>query len=107
MVGTANWAQSTRRLALAFLRGAVVEQFERAKSEIHEDLVNAHAWAPVNQSLGPALLQECQNALDYSEEIVARWLATWMFKGLPDAQSKGESVTHYFNDASTHKSHGR
>lgn len=86
---------------------AVVEQFERAKREVLEDQAAAHVWAPIVQSLGPALLQEAQNALDYSESMVARWLAEGMLKNQPDAASAGLSVAHHFNDASTHKSHGR
>ena len=86
---------------------AVTEQFDRAKSEVLKDVATAHIWAPIVQSLGPALLQEAQNALDYSQRMVARWLTKGMFKGDPEATEKGEQVAHHFNDASTHKSHGR
>lgn len=86
---------------------AIVEQFDQAKAEISANPIAAHAWAPVTSSLGPALLQEASNALAYSEEIVANWLGDCMFKGLPDAKAKGESVAQHFNDASRHKSHGR
>lgn len=86
---------------------SVVEQFERAKAEVLADQLTAHVWAPIVQSLGPALLQEAQNALDYSESMVARWLAAGMFAGEGDPQAKGSAVAHHFNDASTHKSHGR
>jgi hypothetical protein len=86
---------------------AVVDQFETAKAEVKKDLSLAHAWAPVLQSLGPALLQEAQNALRYSEEMVAKWLAAYMFAGDADAAEHGARVAHYFNDASVHMSHGR
>ncbi|HEU5003145.1 MAG TPA: hypothetical protein VFW71_10260 [Actinomycetota bacterium] len=94
---------------------AVVEQFERAKLEIRGDaskelpgdLLLAHVWAPILASMGPALLQEAQNALDYSERMVAGWLAQYMFAGTPEAEEKGKAVAHYFNDATQHKSHGR
>jgi ClpP class serine protease len=86
---------------------AVVEQFERALVDIKGDLTTAHAWAPILQSMGPALLQEAQNALDYGESMVARWLAASMFDGQPDAAKLGAAVARHFNDATTHKSHGR
>jgi hypothetical protein len=86
---------------------AVVDQFARARTEIIGNLDLAHAWAPVLQSLGPSLLQEAQNALDYSEEIVGKWLSGWMFSGESNAEQKGKDVAHFFNDAGTHKSHGR
>lgn len=88
---------------------AIVEQFKRAQSEILADPANAHVWAPITQSLGPALLQDAQHALDYSEEMVARWLKTWMFSDETKrkAASHGKKVAKHFNDATTHKSHGR
>lgn len=86
---------------------AVVEQFDRGVEQIKEDLTVAHAWAPILQTMGPALLQEAQNALDYGETMVARWLSTGMFEGQADAARLGTSIARHFNDATTHKSHGR
>lgn len=86
---------------------AVVEQFKRAQEEVLADQRNAHVWASILPSLGPALLQEAQNALDYSEDMVAQWLAQWMFSNKPDPAQAGRAAAHHFNDASTHKSHGR
>lgn len=86
---------------------AVVEQFDRVKEEISEDLTAAHAWVPILQSVGPSLLQEAQNALDYSEDMVASWIEARMLNGCDDASEKAAAIAHHFNDASTHKSHGR
>jgi hypothetical protein len=86
---------------------AIVDQFAQAKKEILDNVVAAHAWAPVLQSIGPALLVEAQNALDYGERMVAQWLASGMFKELPDAVPKGQRAAAHFNDVSKHKSHGR
>ena len=38
---------------------------------------------------------------------MAEWLSRWMFSGGADAVAKGKAVAKHFNDASTHKSHGR
>lgn len=86
---------------------AVTEQFDRAQNDILANLAAAHVWASILQSLGPSLLQEAQNALDYSENMVARWLAVGMFKNANNAADEGARVAHHFNDATTHKSHGR
>ncbi|OBK85271.1 hypothetical protein A5649_02695 [Mycolicibacter heraklionensis] len=86
---------------------AVTEQFERAKAEILQDVATAHVWAPIMQSHGPALLQEAQNALDYSERMVAHWLTTWMFRDFEDPDAAGKATAKHFNDATEHKSHGR
>lgn len=86
---------------------AIVDQFERAKKEILADRNVAHVWAPILQTIGPAVLQEAQNALDYGERMVGEWLAKRMFKGEHDAIQKAARAAKYFNDASEHKSHGR
>lgn len=86
---------------------AIVEQFERARDDVLTTQAAAHAWAPILASMGPALLQEAQNALDYSESMVADWLARWMVSTESDPAHTGRSIAHHFNDASRHKSHGR
>ena len=99
-----------------FSATAVVEQFKMAKLEIVGDPANnipgnkdlAHAWAPILQSMGPSLLQEALNALQYGEDMVERWLATYMLRGLgPAAAAKADAIAKHFNDATHHKSHGR
>ncbi len=86
---------------------AVVDQFERAKGEIKADMALAHVWAPILSTIGPALLQEAQNALAYGEQMVARWLEHYMFRGASDAATKAAATAKHFNDATIHKSHGR
>jgi Serine dehydrogenase proteinase len=86
---------------------AIVDQFDLARQEILADRRAAHLWAPVLQHAGPSLLQESLNALEYGESMVARWLETSMFKGRPNAAELAKSAAGHFNDASTHKSHGR
>ena len=86
---------------------AIVDQFERAKKDLSEDLKYAHLWAPILQSLGPGLLQEAQNALDYGERMVAGWLEKYMLSGQADSSKKAKAIASYFNKATLHKSHGR
>lgn len=86
---------------------AVVDQFERAKGEILSNLNAAHVWAPILQSLGPALLNEAQNALEYGETMVRQWLTERMFSSFTDPEEKARNTASHFNDASKHKSHGR
>lgn len=90
---------------------AILDQFERAKKEISEDRDQAHLWAPILPSLGPALLQEAQNAIDYSEQIVADWLEKYMFKNITNPKQKALEVAKHFSRGSENghrkKSHGR
>lgn len=83
---------------------AIVDQFKRARTDVLADERSAHLWAPVVATLGPSLLEESRMALGYSERMVAHWLSQWMLDG--DAR-KGKAIAKHFNDAKTHKSHGR
>jgi len=86
---------------------AIVDQFKRAQEEIDANPRLGHLWAPILQSLGPALLTESENALAYGERMVAAWLEKVMFGGDQNARTKAEAVARHFNDATQHKSHGR
>lgn len=86
---------------------AIVDQFEAAKIEVREDLVLAHVWAPVLQTIGPALLQEAKNALRYGERMVTGWLASRLFATSPDAEARASKTAAFFNAADIHMSHGR
>jgi len=91
---------------------SIVEQFDQARREIVGDPdkeipanpAAANLWAPVLGSFAPSLLQFANDQLDFSESMVAGWLARYMFAG--DTVKAGE-VAHFFNDASHHKSHDK
>ncbi|MBY5442125.1 hypothetical protein HFO93_01210 [Rhizobium leguminosarum] len=86
---------------------AIVEQFNRAHADIAGNPTLAHVWAPIIQSLGPALLTEAENALKFGERMVASWLKQRMFSQHSDRDSLAERVAKFFSDASQHLSHGR
>ena len=86
---------------------AIVDQFDQAKKEILQNAAAAGVWFPILQTIGPALLQEARNALDYGERMVAEWLERYMFAGRADASAVAKAAAKHFNDAATHKSHGR
>lgn len=86
---------------------AVVDQFEQAKKDVLKNPTMAHVWAPILPSLGPSLLVDARNALSYSESMVRKWLEQWMFANEAQPAHKAERAARHFNDAQTHKSHGR
>ncbi|MDP9787474.1 SDH family Clp fold serine proteinase [Agrobacterium tumefaciens] len=86
---------------------AIVEQFNRAHADIAGNPTLAHVWAPIIQSLGPALLTEAQNALSYGERMVGAWLRARMFASDANRDTKSDEVAAFFSDASQHLSHGR
>ena len=86
---------------------AIVDQFDKARDEILGNTAASGVWFPILQSMGPALLEEARNALEYGERMVREWLEAYMFKGRQNAGELAKAVAHYFNDTSNHKSHGR
>ena len=67
---------------------AILDQFERAKQECTQDRANLAVWVPSLQQYGPALLQQCENALNLSKTLVEEWLSRWMFR----KSKKGKNI---------------
>lgn len=86
---------------------SIVDQFQGAKKETLSTPAAAHAWAPILQTIGPALLQEASNAIEYSRKMVEPWLRDRMFSGDKKAAELAEAAANYFGSASNHKDHGR
>jgi len=58
---------------------AILDQFKRAKKDYIDDQRNLAVWIPSLQQYGPALLEQCENAIALSRKLVENWLSTWMF----------------------------
>lgn len=86
---------------------AVIDQFEKARADIAEKPAGLPAWAPILAQMGPSLLQQCQNALDLSRDLVKKWLTNYMFKGADDAEARAENIAAYLANHNNFKSHAR
>lgn len=86
---------------------AIVAQFEKASTDIQADPQAALAYAPILQSMGPALVQEARTSLRYSQNTVASWMASHMFRGQSDATAKADAIAAFLNDRDTHLDHSR
>jgi hypothetical protein len=84
----------------------IIKQFAQAKKEISNS-GKMSAWLPMLGQYGPGLLVECENMRKLSEELVASWLAKWMFKDRPDAKRKSRTVAKRLNDHDEHLTHSR
>ncbi len=88
---------------------SVLRQFAQARREIEEERNSALVWAPILQTMGPALLQRAQDALELGQEIAEIRLQNHMFHAMEreDAIQKAREVAAYFNSSSVHLDHGR
>lgn len=87
--------------------GAMLDTFARAQEEIAANQNAAHLWHPILQSMGPSLVQEAANALEYGEAMVRGWLERRMLSGQADAAEQAVRIASHFNSTKVHKNHSR
>jgi ATP-dependent protease ClpP protease subunit len=92
---------------------AIIDQFEKAQEIIGKDPKKLAAWIPILQQYGPALYQQCLNAIDLSKRYVFEWLKTGLLRprdGTAEAAQESEAaakkVVEYLGDHNQFKSHG-
>lgn len=86
---------------------ALIDQFEKAKTDIQSDQKLALVWAPILQIYSPGLYQLCSNAITRSKELVQEWLEKFMFKNEANKSQLAQDVVNYLGDHNNFKSHGK
>lgn len=90
----------------SFPATAVLDQFAMAKRDC-DDKSQLNAWIPILPHYGPALLMQCQNAVDLSQKLVNDWLSRYMFRKKKDGKKHAESIAKWLSDHTSHKVHSR
>lgn len=93
----------------------VIEEFNRAKLEIAGDPAKGIAgnpamipiWQPIIAKYSPTLIGECEKAIEWSNEIVQKWLKDYMFDGAPDKDANAKRIIDELSDHALTKSHAR
>ncbi len=85
----------------------VVEEFNRAATEIKRDQARIPVWQPIIAKYSPTLIGECEKAIKWSGEMVTDWLKTSMFDGDPSADKKIDKITKELGDHALTMSHAR
>jgi predicted amino acid-binding ACT domain protein len=85
---------------------AILDQFELAKYEC-EDPKKLGSWIPILSQYGPALLVQCANALELSQQLVSEWLELYMFVDREDAEDISKEIAAKLADHKEFKSHAR
>ena len=83
---------------------AIIDQFDLAKKE-SQDPKKLGAWMPILGQYGPALIVQCDNALELSKQLVKSWLFQYMFG--KKSQAKAECISEYLANHKNFKTHGR
>ena len=85
----------------------VIEEFERALSEIREDQSKIPIWQVIISKYHPTFIGKCQNAIEWSKQIVTDWLTTGMFDGEPNPQQSAETVVGQLTNRVNMRTHSR
>jgi len=85
----------------------VIEEFQRAAHEIAADQSTIPLWQPIIAKYNPTLVGECQKAINWSENMVRKWLETGMFADDDDRADKAERIIKDLGDHSLTLSHDR
>lgn len=83
---------------------AVVSEFKKARDEIMADPSTIPYWQMLLSKYGAARVIACQNAIDWSQNIVESWLSTGMFAG---KTAKAKKIAKELVDHTAMKAHNR
>jgi len=64
-------------------------------------------WLPIIEQYGPALIVECEHAIDLSRSLVIDWLKRYMYGNEHDGHKVAERVASTLSEHTLFKSHGR
>lgn len=85
----------------------ILDEFQKAHDEIAKDKNNIPVWQPIIAKYSPALVGECQKAVDWSKELVEEYLKTGMFFEDPKADEKIAVIVDVLTRHDLTKSHTR
>lgn len=85
----------------------LIEEFERAYTEIKADPVKFQVWQPILSQIAPAFLSMAKQAIDLSEEIAIKALASGMFADQKNGNEIATKIAKELTNAKTHKAHDR
>lgn len=86
---------------------SILDEFELAKKEIKNDPQTAPIWVRRLDKYPIGFLKVCENTINLSQEIVQKWLETWMFKNDHEKREKAKIISEWLSKTNLHKTHGR
>lgn len=87
----------------------ILEEFNLAAEQIRADQSRIHLWQPIMSKYWPTLITSCQHAIDWSDELMGRYLSNCMFKDEDEAErdKKIQRISRLLGKQSESKSHNR
>ena len=87
----------------------IIEEFQKASTEISQDQSKIPLWQPIIGKYWPTLITSCQHAIDWSDDLMRRYLTNCMFANDDDQvrNQKIDQIADMLGKQSTSKSHNR
>lgn len=87
----------------------ILEEFNLAAAQIAENQARVAIWQPIIQKYWPTLITSCQHAINWSDELLRRFLTSCMFSHeAPESrEAKINNIAEMLGKQSTSKSHNR
>jgi hypothetical protein len=87
----------------------IIEEFNRAASEIYNDQRASLVWQPVLSKYWPTLVTSCQHAIDWADQLLRKYLSSCMLADDPENERnrKIEDIANLLGKQATSKSHNR
>lgn len=86
---------------------AVIDEFNRAIQEISTNPNSLPIWQTVISKYHPTFVGECENAINWSKEVVTEWLESNMFMGEQESSKKATDIVEYLSAHKKTKAHNR
>lgn len=86
---------------------AVLEEFDTALNDINNNPASASLWSNIIRKYHPTFLGDCKKAIDWSEEIVKKWLMENMFSNSKETDIDASRVVAYLSSHNNTYSHSR
>lgn len=84
-----------------------ISEFNKACEQVKRDPSSFPAWQLIIGKLSPGFLITCQNAIDWSNEILSTSLERCMLKGKRDKKEKIKKILTLLGDQTVSKAHNR
>lgn len=85
----------------------ILEEFGRALRETQANPATIPVWQAIVAKYHPALIGECEKAIQWSDEMVRDWLRRNMFRDEKDPQALIDAIVVELTDHALTKSHSR
>lgn len=93
----------------------IIQEFKRAYNEIRMDkndptkidLAKVQVWQPIIANYSPTLIGTCEQAIEWTNELVKEWLKTGMFENFSDKDERAEKIVDTLGDPEYTKAHER